>query len=201
MNMAKKIVTSTIFLDIINFVVSFLICRWFYMNYVYFYSIGIIGFSSSGVDFWRPLIAILILTIILFTLSRVIYTKKLSLKLVNFLYILYFAVLFFMLFLKSPGVQGFNINLMSFIHDTFTVGSLVPLFNIFMFVPLGLLFKFNYKTIALFVLSITLSEALQYLLKVGIFDIGDILLNTIGFLVGSVLRDTKIINNIIRFIK
>lgn len=201
MNIAKKIITSTAFLDLINFVISFFICRWFYMNYVYFYAIGIIGFSNNGVDFWRPLIAILILTVILFTLFRTIYTKRLSLKIVILLYILYFSVLFFMLFLKSPGIRGYNINIISYLHDIFTVDSLVPLFNILMFIPLGTLFKFDYKNIAVFILFIFLCEIIQYVLKVGIFDIGDIFLNTIGFLVGSMLHDTKLFKHIMTFIR
>lgn len=200
MGVFKKIITSTAFLDLINFVISFLICRWFYMNYIYFYAIGIIGFSNNGIDFWRPLIAILILTIILFTLFRTIYTKNLSLKIIILLYILYFSVMFFMLFLKSPGIQGYNINIMSYLYEIFTVDSLVPLFNILMFIPLGILFKFDYKNIALFILFIFLCEIIQYVLKVGIFDIGDILLNTVGFLVGSILHDTKLFNYIVKFI-
>lgn len=190
MKLVKEIDILTAVFDLVNFIISFFICRWFYMKFLYFYAIGIIGFSSSGVDFFRPLLAIL--TIILFTLLRMIYTKKISINIVRFLYILYFAVLIFMLFFKSLGVQGINLNLVAYFRDLFTIDYLVPVFNLLLFVPLGFLFAPTYKNLLFFLSMIFVCELMQYVLKVGIFDVGDILFNTLGFLFGSALTTTNL---------
>ncbi|OJG26090.1 hypothetical protein RR47_GL000888 [Enterococcus columbae DSM 7374 = ATCC 51263] len=201
MEKLKRLLLSTKFLDVITFVCSFLICRWFYMNFVYFYAIGIIGFANSGVDFWRPLIMILILTIILFLCIRTVYTRQLSLKLIILLYVIYFLGIFFVLFLKSRGVQGLNLNVVTYFKDMASIDFLVPLFNLLMFVPLGLLFKLNYKNILLFIAFIFFCEVLQYSLKVGVFDIGDLLLNTLGFIFGLLVSCSKCGNYVKKWIK
>ena len=61
--------------------------------------------------------------------------------------------------------------------------------NIFMYFPLGFFAKKFLKIklkniISLFILYILVIETMQFLLKVGYFDINDILLNLIGFISG-----------------
>ncbi len=75
--------------------------------------------------------------------------------------------------------------------------------NLIIFVPFGLLLSINFKRtklweklayIGFFSLSV---EALQFLLAIGVTDITDIIMNTLGGFVGLILYDVnkKYINN------
>lgn len=65
--------------------------------------------------------------------------------------------------------------------------------NIFLFIPLAYflneLFKSSKSTVTIVIGSLVslLIELFQYTLKIGVFDIDDILLNTIGIIVGEIL--------------
>lgn len=66
--------------------------------------------------------------------------------------------------------------------------------NIILFVPFGFLLPIAYKRINSFVkvfavglLSVILIEVFQYITKLGSFDVDDIILNSIGIIVGYVL--------------
>ncbi|MBZ2110803.1 VanZ family protein [Streptococcus infantis] len=188
-------------LDLVNFIISFLVCRWFFMEYLYFYFTSIFGFPESGVDFWRPLFAILIISFILFTIVRSLYTHKLDIRLVKIIYLLYFFVLLYSLLFKNLGIQGINLNLISFIKDSIFIDSKVPLLNILIFIPLGALFGFKYKNISIFFFGVVSLEVIQYIFHLGFFDVGDIFTNTIGFIIGNMIYDSKIGKKIIQTIK
>lgn len=177
-------------LDFINFIISFLICRWFFMSYLYHYFINFFGFPAGGVDFWRPLSAILIMTIVLFTIGRLLYVGKLDTRLVRLNYVFYFLVLTYSLLFKNVGLQGINLNLLIFIKDSIFIDPVVLLINILIFIPLGALFSYKYKYIGLFILTIILLEAGQYLFSLGFFDVGDIVTNTVGFVIGNLIHDS-----------
>lgn len=188
-------------LDFINFFISFFICRWFFMEYLYFYLLSLFGFPVGGVDFWRPLVAILIMTILVFTIVRALYTKRLSGILVRVIYVAYFIVLVYSLLLKNFGLQGVNFNLISFIKDAILIDPKVPLLNVLIFIPLGALFKFKYKNVGLFMGTIIALETMQYVFHLGFFDIGDVITNTVGFIIGNMIRDSLIGKKIIHSIK
>lgn len=67
--------------------------------------------------------------------------------------------------------------------------------NLFMFLPFGFLgFLFpklnNLRTLLVYFLSvIIIIEFLQYFTRVGVFDIDDIILNTIGVILGFYLKN------------
>lgn len=64
--------------------------------------------------------------------------------------------------------------------------------NILLFIPLGIFFKqFKIKHIYIGLLIILTIESIQLILRVGIFDIIDICLNFIGFLIGYLLYNKK----------
>lgn len=84
--------------------------------------------------------------------------------------------------------------------------------NLVAFLPLGVLIPLNFRTnsklflksLATFVIGITVLEVLQMLSLLGSFDIGDILINTLGFLIGYVSwkfskQGNKLSNQILRF--
>ncbi|MGC4439580.1 VanZ family protein, partial [Streptococcus suis] len=180
---------------------SFLICRWFFMEYLYFYMLSLFGFPDGGVDFWRPLTAISIMTLLMFMIVRTLYTRRLDGRLVKVVYTAYFVVLVYSLLLKNVGLQGVNLNLISFIKDAIFIDPKVPLLNLLIFIPSGTLFKFKYKNIGLFIIAIIAVEVGQNVFHLGFFDIGDIVINTIGFIIGNMIHDSLIGQRIIQSIR
>lgn len=85
----------------------------------------------------------------------------------------------FITYRETIGFKGFFINVIG---------------NVLAFIPFGLVLPFispaNRKLINISLLSFELTlcvEIVQYLLKVGIFDVDDILLNTIGGILGYLI--------------
>ena len=115
-------------------------------------------------------------------------------------YTLYFLILFYALFLKNIGRQGFSLDLQSFTYNWIYGDKLVPTMNIIMFIPLGFLCKLSWKHVAYFTLAIGLVEGSQYLFHLGIFDLGDILTNLLGFIIGSYLLETALGKWVVRHI-
>lgn len=75
--------------------------------------------------------------------------------------------------------------------DTFNIW-VFALGNLVAFIPFGLLIPLNFRTssklflksILTFIISITLLETLQMVSLLGSFDIADIVVNTLGFIIG-----------------
>ncbi|MCR8967660.1 VanZ family protein [Streptococcus zalophi] len=178
------------FFDFLNIIISFVFCRWIFMDFFYFPFISIFGFPESGIDFWRPLSVIIILTFILFTILRTFYTKAISSLSVKLIYFFYVIILIYSLLFKNIGIRGFNFNLLSFISDTLTIDATVPILNILIFIPLGILFSMKSKNIIIFLLTITIIEVSQYFFYLGFFDIGDIITNVLGFIIGNLIHDS-----------
>lgn len=178
--------------DILTLVLSFLVCRWLFMTYLYGYMINWFGFPSSGVDFIRPLLAIIAMTLFLFFVIRSFYTAKVNPIFLRLCYISYIVILVYGLFFKNSGIRGFNISLVSFIKDTISIDMVVPFINLLLFLPLGILFSFKWKTVVNFILLVFLIEAVQYLFYLGFFDVGDIVTNTLGFIMGNALYNSSL---------
>lgn len=157
------------------------------MTYFYWYGVELFGFWSDNTDFWRTLGIILLVTVFFYTVIEGLVSRCLDKRLVIFYYMLYFLLIVYVLFFKSIGVQGYNFNLVNYIVDGFGVDFKGFLFNLLMFLPLGLLFRPRIKSIGLFLVFITSCEWLQWYLALGFFDAGDILLNVIGFFLGNLV--------------
>ena len=105
------------------------------------------------------------------------------------------------LMLNFGGTQHGTSNLVPFTtiaayfdgHKGFLIASINLLGNVVLLVPIGFLFplafvKYNWSRILLLsVFSGTAIELLQLILKVGIFDIDDVILNSLGVVVGFIL--------------
>ena len=71
------------------------------------------------------------------------------------------------------------------------------LINIFLFIPYGMylgeLTEKKYLTVGMIILTSTLFEVLQYILHIGISDITDVMMNTLGGIIGilfiSILKE------------
>ncbi|MGQ7407561.1 VanZ family protein [Streptococcus suis] len=172
-----------IFYDCINLILSFLLCRWLFMTFL-FYQFTTIFMTG---DFWPALAAVLLMTGFCFTLFRLVYQPEISRLALWFFYACYGLLLVYLLFFKSIGVQAVNWNfLATFTQDLF-VNPAIVVFNFLLFLPFGLLFSFSWKKLSLFVGAILLVEACQFFFSLGFFDLGDILLNTSGFVLGNFL--------------
>lgn len=184
--------TSTRTFDTLNVILSFLLSRWLYMDYLYHFSQRILIYDRQEQDFWVPFLSILILTFLVFSLFRLLYLRKMTK--INFycLYLIYGLVLFALLYLKSPGVSGYNFDLRQTLYEATQGGSWVPLLNILMFVPLGSLFVLKGKNLLTFLIFIVIVEVSQALLYLGFCDIGDMLLNTFGFFLGNLIHMTPL---------
>ena len=169
--------------DSINLILSFLVCRWIFMTFLFF------QFSTIFMtyDVIPTLAAILLMTAFCFNILRLIYKPKISRPTLYFFYSSYILLLIYLLFFKSIGVQGFNWNLFSTFTQDLFLNPAVLVFNLLLFFPLGLLVPFSWKKLTLFIGAILTIEVCQYAFSLGFFDLGDILLNTIGFVLGNFL--------------
>ena len=127
-------------------------------------------------------------------------------KLTNVLFIIYLIVLFWILLFKLgvrfSYMENRNVNLLPF--GKIDVAEII--LNVVIFVPLGIyagvLFKrwgFVKKLFFFFVISL-MFEGLQFIFRVGAFDITDIITNVLGGLIGSLVFEAiqKLFNNSVR---
>lgn len=150
--------------------------------------LSIYGYTSLT---WISLVGIVVLTLVFFQLGQALLARKISKSRLTFLYLLYALILSYSLFFKSIGVQGIDLNPLSFVSDFLYGQGFLLLANLLLFVPLGLLVPFKVKHLLIFFLLISLVESLQYLLHLGICDLGDIVLNTLGFALGSLVHKSS----------
>ncbi|MBE8861236.1 VanZ family protein [Enterococcus faecium] len=159
------------------------------MKYLYFYSLSI--FPPSGdVDFWIPFIQIIIITFLLYIFLLSFFTKKIYKEVIIGFYVLYFLVLIYLLFLKNIGIRGLESNPLSFLSDFINGDAIIVMLNIIMFIPLGWILSLNKKHLGIVVLGIWLIEIAQYVFHLGIFDVGDIIANAAGFVVGTIIMES-----------
>ncbi len=107
-----------------------------------------------------------------------------------FLCLIGWIILFKMQFSISTLERIRGINLIPFYYEEETNFHLSEvLMNVLAFIPLGVylkLLKFNFKTSLLFGFGYSfILEALQFILKIGITDITDLITNTSGALIGA----------------
>lgn len=127
--------------------------------------------------FYKPAFVILMLLYIVFGYS--LYIKN-----IHFQFIVYFLGLITLLFYRKSAV-GFNFDFylddwLKYINRNKII-LLNVIGNIIIFIPLGIYLK----DLSIGLLVIILLEFLQVIFQRGMFDIVDIVLNTIGYLIGS----------------
>lgn len=86
------------------------------------------------------------------------------------------------------------------------------LVNIFLFIPYGMylreLTKKKSLTVGIIILTSTLFEVLQYIFHIGISDITDVMMNTLGGIIGilfiSILKqkinNSKVLDNLLKYL-
>ncbi|MGT2715032.1 VanZ family protein [Streptococcus respiraculi] len=149
------------------------------------------------IDFVGPLLIILVMSYSVFVFVSFFYQETVSRKKIRVLYVLYFVCLAYLLFFKNLGIRGFEPNPIETLRDIQAGSSFVPLMNILMFVPLGTLIT-DKKHFFLACLGVTGVELTQYLFSLGICDTGDIVLNSVGILIGIAMRRIGLFNVFLR---
>lgn len=154
--------------------------------------------SSSIVFILGRLILAVIFWLLLFFVTSSKKQRKLLIsgKLIFSIYIVYILFLISITLLKGTVIsKTYNFIPFRFIFEFSEVNKSISILNIvsnlLMFLPLGIILYFSNKKVlnSLFIVIYTSLgiEVLQFLFKKGIFDIDDIILNTLGGLLGIFL--------------
>jgi len=114
-----------------------------------------------------------------------------------------FLSVYFITLLDVTGVIPINVNLQSFVDGHYMMPNMIPfvngsislnLLNLFLFLPFGFLLpivfkklRWTYKKIILCMFSLTFTIELLQLLSGRTADIDDILMNSLGGLIGFVI--------------
>ncbi len=137
----------------------------------------------------------ILISLTLITLTSSIRNRKLSKNQIDIVFTFYLIFILGFLFLKGNMYtqSGFriNINPLNIVNDIKTSSNAILLLigNTILYIPFGIYFKYrilqNRKKFTIFFIAIPLLiEVVQLLTGVGVFDINDIILNSIGITVG-----------------
>lgn len=177
-------------LDLLLFTSLWFIGYKVFTRYFYWYAIRL--FAQGNLPIPQILTTPFVVTLIsacLFLLIRPLYAKELKKTALIIIYTIYALALVFGLFGKNVGLSGFNLSIATSLQDLY-FDRITVLLNLIMFIPLGLLFKPSLKNSLVFFLFILCVEFSQYYFSLGYFDIGDLIANSISFLVGNLIHSS-----------
>ena len=144
------------------------------------------------------LVIIVLLSYFVYAFLKLLLTRQLKKQTLLLLYFIYFLALFYLLFLKNIGTQGLSLNPLSFARELYWGSHFVPIMNLLMFIPLGLLFSSRLSNLLLCLLTLFTVESIQYFGHLGVFDLGDIALNMLGILVGTAIHQLPQFQTVIK---
>ena len=192
--MAKTLKTlSNILLRIISLGLSY----WFYRGHLEQY-VHYIAHYGPYFQVFLNLVIIILLGYFVYAFLKLLLTRKLKKQTLLLLYFIYFLALFYLLFLKNIGTQGLSLNPLSFARELYWGSHFVPIMNLLMFIPLGLLFSSRLSNLLLCLLTLFSVESIQYFGHLGVFDLGDITLNMLGILVGTAIHQLPQFQTVIK---
>lgn len=192
--MAKTLKTlSNILLGMLSLALSY----WFYRGYLEQY-VHYIAHYGSYFQVLLNLVIIVLLSYFVYAFLKLLLTRKLKKQTLLLLYFIYFLALFYLLFLKNIGTQGLSLNPLSFARELYWGSHFVPIMNLLMFIPLGLLFSSRLSNLLLCLLTLFSVESIQYFGHLGVFDLGDITLNMLGILIGTAIHQLPQFQTIIK---
>ena len=192
--MAKTLKTlSNILLGILSLALPY----WFYRGHLEQY-VHYIAHYGSYFQVLLNLVIIVLLSYFVYAFLKLLLTRKLKKQTLLLLYFIYFLALFYLLFLKNIGTQGLSLNPLSFARELYWGSHFVPIMNLLMFIPLGLLFSSRLSNLLLCLLTLFSVESIQYFGHLGVFDLGDITLNMLGILVGTAIHQLPQFQTVIK---
>ena len=184
---------SNILLGILSLALSY----WFYRGHLEQY-VHYIAHYGSYFQVLLNLVIIVLLSYFVYAFLKLLLTRKLKKQTLLLLYFIYFLALFYLLFLKNIGTQGLSLNPLSFARELYWGSHFVPVMNLLMFIPLGLLFSSRLSNLLLCLLTLFTVESIQYFGHLGVFDLGDIALNMLGILVGTAIHQLPQFQTVIK---
>lgn len=113
-------------------------------------------------------------------------------KWIKLFYFSYSLFMMYFLLFKSIGIQGIELNPISFITDMFYGDIFIVLFNIIMFIPLGFALNLTKKNMIFILFCLFLVETIQFIFHLGFFDLSDIVTNFIDYLLGTLIAQNKL---------
>ena len=192
--MAKTLKTlSNILLGILSLALSY----WFYRGHLEQY-VHYIAHYGSYFQVLLNLVIIVLLSYFVYAFLKLLLTRQLKKQTLLLLYFIYFLALFYLLFLKNIGTQGLSLNPLSFARELYWGSHFVPIMNLLMFIPRGLLFSSRLSNLLLCLLTLFSVESIQYFGHLGVFDLGDITLNMLGILVGTAIHQLPQFQTVIK---
>ncbi len=158
--------------------------------YYFYFNSFIENYISAQIDIKMILTLVLsyyIYLVVSFVVDRRFQEKdKYAFK---FIYVIMLITLFFSKSINSSTyVETFNLDVSNVKYSiTSNVGYLILIMNVVLIVPLGFMYRrFDFIVKLILPLLVFLFvEYIQYSNNIGVFDINDIILNTIGFYIGG----------------
>jgi glycopeptide antibiotics resistance protein len=138
----------------------------------------------------------IIIALILYFTVRFFLTKNSSKKEMDVIFVMYALFILVIIFFKGDRYTSnslrINMNPLEILNDFKTADNTIFLLlgNIVLYIPFGFYFPFRISflkpkfLIPLFFVIPLLSESIQLIAGVGVFDINDIILNFLGFMMG-----------------
>lgn len=176
---------------------SLCLSYWFYRGHLEQY-VHYIAHYGSYFQVLLNLVIIVLLSYFVYAFLKLLLTRQLKKQTLLLLYFIYFLALFYLLFLKNIGTQGLSLNPLSFARELYWGSHFVPIMNLLMFIPLGLLFSSRLSNLLLCLLTLFTVESIQYFGHLGVFDLGDITLNMLGILVGTAIHQLPQFQTVIK---
>ncbi|MGT2906948.1 VanZ family protein [Streptococcus dentiloxodontae] len=186
----RKIVTE-LGLSLVSFLMSYYVYMAYLQKYVRY--IARYGFKF---ELMLNTVIIIFMAYFIYNIFKAVLTRHINRRTLILIYCIYFSGLFYVLFLKNIGVQGFSLNPLSFANEIYWGSRFVPVMNFLMFIPTGLLFRSSIENILLSLIALFFIESAQYFFHLGIFDLGDIVLNIGGILLGTAIAQIPLIQKL-----
>ena len=180
--------SSRILHIILTCIISFLV--------FYYVTSNFLDSHFQGLYVIEPLLYLLILfgqTLILYGSSYLLLnpSHRIPTFVLRLLWVIYFLVMILLLFFRVYHDNNINLNLLELFN--FEIANLSQIIlNLIVFIPIGYWLKHFKATSALLIslFLITSIEILQFISHRGIFDVVDILINTIGIMFGHIIFKT-----------
>ena len=173
---------------ILTCIISFLI--------FYYVTSNFLDSHFQGLYVIEPLLYLLILfgqTLIFYGSSYLLLnpSHRIPTFVLRLLWVFYFLVMILLLFFRVYHDNNINLNILELFNFA-TTNLSQTILNLILFIPIGYWLK-HLKISSVLLLSlllITSIELLQFVSHRGIFDVVDILINTIGIMIGYVIFKT-----------
>ncbi|WP_261828616.1 VanZ family protein [Inconstantimicrobium mannanitabidum] len=137
---------------------------------------------------------IILQAVVIFSIFKMFISRQIDKYSYYIIWTCYFFILAFVLFGRPTAFRKFNFNPLDILNGLNNFDSIfIYLLNILAFIPIGYIFRHKgARNMLLIMIPIEfLIETIQYIFKLGIFDINDIILNLIGICIGYIISKNK----------